>query len=98
MDNVLKLNAVAESSAGGDHRILEWNASHTYAQIGSGMHVGGGVECGRHGWLTPAELAACSGFPRCCVAKASVKTRPTACVGALMPSSDASVAARSTGS
>src|ERR1700733_8000740 len=107
MDNVLELHPVAESSAGRDHGILECNARDADVEIGRGMRVSTGVRRGRHGWLPPGglslgELSTGSEFPAefpaWCGAKASINTRPTECVGALMPNSDARVAARSTGS
>src|SRR5258708_29001998 len=90
MNYVLELDSVAEGAAGGDHRILELNASDADSEIGLGASGG----CGRSAHFRgPPEFS-----PQCGGARASVRTRPTACVGALFPRSDASVAARSTGS
>src|SRR5580698_347444 len=95
MNHVFELHPVAERAAGRDHRILESDAGNIDTQVQRA--VGGGA----HGFVSPgvgcfppgvASGAACGG------ASASVSTRPTEWLGALMPSKDASVATRSTGS
>src|SRR5208283_4947273 len=91
MNDILKLDPVAKSPAGRDDRVFELNAGDGHAEIQGRLAAifGGGCHC------RPPSLAPAS---RCAGASASVSTRPTAWVGALMPSSDANVTARSTGS
>src|SRR4030088_1934678 len=91
MHYIFKLDAVAESAARRNHRILELNSRKAHAEIRSRVS---GIR-----WRSRHFLSAAAGIDECFgAANASVNTRPTECVGALMPSNDAKVAARSIGS
>ena len=90
VDYVFELDSVAEGAAGRDDGILEVNAGEGHAEIQWRFAAFSEEESLRlHG-----DLAAFPGAS----ASASVSTRPTAWVGALIPSSDANVTAMSTGS
>ena len=95
LHDVFEFEAVAESAAGGDERVLEFNATKANGQVGAAFHGGrGGGRCGRvsgeaysfaHGW-SPVGWSA------------SVSTRPIELDGGSIPRMEESVGARSTGS
>src|SRR6201997_2895023 len=111
MHDVFEFEPVAEGAAGGDDRVLELDAGELDAQIRRNFGVGWARAQGRPPWRRRNEagfssLAGLGGFgdrsgggaslsPRCGGASASFRTRPTAWVGALIPSRDANVTARS---
>src|SRR5207244_730341 len=88
MNNVFKLNAVGERAAGSNYRVFELNAREADAQVRAAS-----VWRGAH---RPPPIAWFRS--RCGIVRASVNTLPMAWVGGLIPSRDANVTARSTGS
>src|ERR1700722_7831031 len=102
MHNVFKFDPVAERARSRDDRILQLDSSeaHTQVWLTDGRHCSppaGGVS-----GTTPAGAGGAGAlefeFERCAGCNASVSTLPVAAAGALIPSKDASVTARSTGS
>src|SRR5215471_7363179 len=98
---VFEFDAITESATGGDNWIFKIDTGEAHTKVAhrapppEATKAAGFISCcGFDGlWPGAGETSARRGG-----ASASVNTRPTECVGALMPSKEASVTARSTGS